>query len=230
MKTAPICQHLVTTFPGTSILNVTGIRGAESPNRAKKPISKAQAKLTRKSNGTQGLEWNAIHSWSTEYVYEYLAAKNFRLHEAYTEFNSSRVSCVFCILQSMADREASATCPDNAEIYRLMVDLEIRSTFAFQSSSWLGDTAPNLLTPEVVALHAATKTRAAAREAAEAEIPEHLLYVKGWPVAVPTLAEAELLSRVRRQVASAVGLEINYTEPRAIVARYEELIESKTAA
>jgi hypothetical protein len=69
----------------------------------------------------------------------------FPLHEAYRVYGSSRVSCAFCILGSQADLLASTTCSDNTAIYRAMVDLEIASTFSFQDSHWLGDTAPHLL-------------------------------------------------------------------------------------
>ncbi len=70
------------------------------------------------------------------------------------------------------------------------------------------------------------KTRARRREAAEAEIPQHLLYPEGWPRTVPTVAEASLLCDVRREVASAVGIEVGYREPLEVIRRYEELLSS----
>jgi hypothetical protein len=43
---------------------------------------------------------------------------------------------------------------------------------------------------------------------------------------VPTVAEASLLCDVRREVASAVGIEVGYTEPLEVIRRYEELLSS----
>ena len=68
------------------------------------------------------------------------------------------------------------------------------------------------------------KTGARRREAAEAEIPRHLLYAEGWPRTVPTPAEASLLCDVRREVASAVGIEVGYTTPQDVIRRYEKSI------
>jgi hypothetical protein len=68
------------------------------------------------------------------------------------------------------------------------------------------------------------KTGARRREAAEAEIPQHLLYAEGWPRTVPTAAEASLLCDVRREVARAVGIEVGYTAPLEVIRRYEELL------
>jgi hypothetical protein len=104
------------------------------------------------------------------------------------------------------------------------VRLETVSTFPFQPKRWLGDVAPHLLDGEQrVALDFA-KQRARRRGAAESRIPEHLLYTDGWPRCVPTRAEASLLCDVRRSVASAVGIEVDYTDPERLIQRYEHLL------
>ena len=64
------------------------------------------------------------------------------------------------------------------------------------------------------------------REAAEAKIPQHLLYTEGCPRTIPTPAEASLLCDIRREVASAVGIQVGYTEPLEVIRRYEELLRS----
>jgi len=46
---------------------------------------------------------------------------------------------------SLPDLETSANCVDNQDLYREQVDIEIISTFSFQSGHWLGDIAPCLL-------------------------------------------------------------------------------------
>lgn len=132
-----------------------------------------------------------------------------------------------CILGSQADLAASTTCPDNHDVYRRMVDLEIESTFAFKEDKWLGDVAPHLLSEENRELLKKAKSAAKVREEAEARIPEHLLYTKGWPTCVPTQEEAVLLAEVRKSVAEAVGIEIGFTTPESIIQRYLQLMAEK---
>lgn len=227
LKTAIICRALIKRFPGQAIISCSGIRREESSNRAQAPIAKVQPKLTSKKHKTSGIDWNPIIEWSETDVRAYLEAKTFALHEAYTKYNMSRVSCSFCIMSNTADLIASASCPDNADIYREMVQLEIKSTFAFQSATWLGDVAPHLL--ENADEIEAAKERGARREAAEKRIPKHLLYTKGWPTVMPTHAEAELIASVRRDVAAAVGIEVKCTTADDVIARYAELMAAKPA-
>jgi hypothetical protein len=104
--------------------------------------------------------------------------------------------------------------------------LEAASTFSFQPTRWLGDVAPHWLTGELPQAVIVAKAGARRREAAEAKIPQHLLYTEGWPRTVPTVAEASLLCDVRREVAGAVGIEVGYTEPLEVIRRYEELLSS----
>lgn len=230
LKTAVICRELVRRFPGQHILSAVGIRGQESPGRAKAPIASAQTKLRSVLHRTTGVNWNAIHHLREDEVYALLAGRGFRLHEAYTTWGSSRVSCAFCILGSRDDIAAAAGCPDHADLYREMVGLEVASTFAFQEGGWLGDVAPHLLTPELRDGLVWAKANASRREAVESRIPEHLLYSKGWPTCVPTQAEAELLCEVRAEVANAVGLSIQYTDPASLIDRYEELYAAARGA
>ncbi len=91
MKVDQICRHLVQRWPGRTILNVTGIRAAESSERAKAPVSKDQKKLISKTHKTFGVDWHPILTWSTPDVFEYATEVDFALHEAYTKFGSSRV-------------------------------------------------------------------------------------------------------------------------------------------
>ncbi len=227
LKTAIICRDMVRRFPGRVIISASGIRRAESTKRAQAPIAKEQPKLKNHGRSTTGVDWHPIIDWSTPAVFEFLADVGFDLHEAYTHFGMSRVSCAFCIMSNASDLAASTTCPDNAAIYREMVDLEIASTFAFQGSTWLGDVAPRLLTDIQRAALAAAKERGARREKAEARIPKHLLYTKGWPTVMPTLDEARMLCEVRTEVAETLGLVVACTTPDAVLARYRELMDAK---
>jgi 3'-phosphoadenosine 5'-phosphosulfate sulfotransferase (PAPS reductase)/FAD synthetase len=230
LKTVIISRYLVNRFPGQTILSVSGIRAQESSKRAKEPVFKQQPLLTKSAprNGsygrTQGYNWHSIISWSTEDVFSYLASKRFTLHEAYTDFNMSRVSCAFCIMSSKEDLINATTCDDNHSIYQEMVQLEIDSTFSFQSNIWLGDVASHLLEESTIEALKEAKEKARIREEAEELIPTHLLYHKGYPISIPTAKEAKLLSYVRTVVARTIGLDIKYINEDEIVQRYQELI------
>ena len=228
LKTAIICRDLVVRFPGQTILSVSGIRRQESSNRAKAPITKPQNKLTSAKYQTSGLDWQPILDWTLDDVWAELASNNFPAHEAYTTYGSSRVSCAFCILGSQADLAASVSCPDNAAIYREMVDLEIDSTFSFQSGKWLGDLAPDLLDWVQRGCIGRAKRMAMRREFAEAHIPPHLLYTSGWPTCMPTPQEARRLAKIRAYVSEAVGMvEVPFLDADSILARYAELLAGR---
>ena len=64
---------------------------------------------------------------------------------------------------------------------------------------------------------------------AEARLPEHLLFVKGWPTVLPTPVEAALIAEVRRDVAQAVGLQVQHTNRDAVLVRYRELMTAAKA-
>lgn len=66
------------------------------------------------------------------------------------------------------------------------------------------------------------------RQAAELEIPAHLLYEAGWPTCLPTPAEARLLASVRRRVAEAVGIAADCLDSEAVSARYAALMQQRT--
>lgn len=224
LKTAVICRELVRRFPGQTIISVSGIRADESSKRRHAPVSKAQAKLTSVTHKTTGIDWHPVLRWTKADVFALMAAREFEPHEAYTKYGMSRVSCAFCIMSNEADLVASASCPDNHDVYREMVDLEIASTFAFQGAKWLGDVSPAVLA-EGQALHLAwAKAAAIVRQEAEARIPDHLLYEKGWPKVMPTPEEASMLAEVRIAVARALKIEVRYTDGPSITARYAELM------
>ena len=227
LKTSIICRELTKRFPGQKILSATGVRHDESAARAKMPIASPQPLLS--ARGCQGMNWNPIAPWSTPSVFEYIAIKQGPLHEAYTKYGSTRVSCAFCIMGSAGDLKASASCPDNTNIYRRMVRLEIASTFALQGAKWLGDVAPHLLTEEEREGLADAKRRAALRVAAESRIPKHLLYTAGWPTGVPTHEEAQLIAEVRAEVASILNIDVGFTTADTVLARYQELVDARIA-
>lgn len=227
MKTHLISSALKKRFPQGDIINVTGIRRQESPNRSKMPVWAPNAELTRK--GGVGITWNAIIEWPVQDVAYAIHDVGLSLHEAYTRYGLSRVSCCFCIMSSEADLIASAMCEDNHEPYIRMVQLEVKSSFAFQGNRWLSDVAPHILPSSLRSEAKEAKAIAAQRQAIEAEIPKHLLYESGWPTCLPTRDEAELLARVRRQVSTLLGFNAQCIDAVSVQDRYASLLALKEA-
>lgn len=225
LKSAVIASALRKRFPNETIINVTGIRRQESTARSKMPVWGHDSRLTRKN--AVGVVWNAIIEWPINQVFGSIAIAGLRLHEAYTTYGASRVSCAFCIMSAAKDLLAAAGCADNHDLYRRMVQLEAKSTFAFQGGKWLGDVAPHLLSVDTLVKLALAKAKASAREAAESELPKHLLFTKGWPTAMPTTAEASLIASVRDRVSTAVGLKAECLTGEAVLERYDFLLEQK---
>ncbi len=220
-----LSRALKKRYPQHDILNIVGIRRQESANRSRMPVSAPNPALVRR--GHVGLTWNAVIEWTLEDVWDEINASGVVAHEAYTKYGSSRVSCTYCIMSSGHDLLAAAGCSDNHDIYRQMVRLEATSTFAFQGARWLADVSPSLLGDELTQLVARAKVMAVQRQQAEAEIPKHLLYTKGWPTVMPTLDEAELMARVRRQVGEVLNLEPRFITGREVRDRYAELLAGK---
>lgn len=223
LKTQVIARAIRARHPSGPVVSAVGLRWQESAARARQPVGKLDAGLTR-ARGI-GLTWHAILHWQRQDVLDYVGQRGGVLHEAYRIYGSSRVSCAFCVLASRGDLQAAARCADNAAIYRELVRLEARSTFSFQAGYWLGDVAPALLDPGLRAQLTEAKERAALRQAAELEIPAHLLYQAGWPTCQPTVPEARHLASVRRRVAEAVGIAADCLDAEAVSARYAELLQ-----
>ena len=227
LKSQPMAQALVRRFPGKRIVSACGVRRDESKERSDAPTSEENELLDRKTLRTSGVDWNPIAAWTAEDVFAYCAARGFDMHEGYTRFGMSRISCAFCIMANGADVATSASVPAHAALYREMVDLEIASAFAFQGSRWLGDVAPHLLTDAQREGLVLAKARAKRVKLAQKRIPKHLLYTRGWPTVMPTREEAELLAEVRREVAGALGLQIERADAQAILDRYADLMAKK---
>lgn len=226
LKTAIIGRELVKRFRGQQIITVLGIRRDESPNRSKTPVCKINTGLTR-ADGTAGVDWNPIVDMTRDMVFRAHEMFKFPLHEAYTTYGSSRVSCSFCIMSKQADLIAASRCEDNADIYREMCSLELESCFSFQSNTWLSEIAPHLLTAEQQDRIPQAKEIAIKRASLEAQIPNHLLFTKNWPEVIPTFPEARLLVQVRREVADLQGLKVRYTTALQLISRYLRLMAEK---
>lgn len=219
MKTSKIHAELKRRFTRLPIISVIGVRREESPQRAR-------AAIIDHKPGERIWTWRSILDWSEADVFASLDAWGIEPHPAYRQFGLSRVSCRFCIMSSLADLTAAAAQPETHDLYRHMVGLEARSTFAFQGPArWLGDIAPHLLPPRTRDLLAAAKDKAARRRATEQRLAKDMLYVKGWPTRMLTGGEADLLAEVRDEVSSMLGLRARYLDRTAIHTRYAELLE-----
>lgn len=217
MKIHIIAAELRRRFKGQTLINVTGVRRQESAARGKGSIA------TLDADG-KAWSWRPISDWLVEQVFSFIAECGLAVHEAYTSFAMSRVSCRYCIMSNASDLLAASQVPESLPLFRRMVDLEIASTFAFQGAQWLGDVAPHRLTDDQRADLATAKLRTIVRHAAEKEITRGMLYVKGWPTRMLTDAEAAILARVRRQISYLLNIDANYLDVPSIHGRYAELM------
>ncbi|MFC0808981.1 phosphoadenosine phosphosulfate reductase family protein [Ensifer sp. P24N7] len=220
LKTHVITAELKRRFPAQTIINVTGVRRAESAAGANATVASADA-------GGRIMTWRPIVEWSEADVFAAIDRSGLLPHPAYRQFGMSRVSCRFCIMSSLPDLVAAAARPEAHDLYRRMVALEARSTFAFQGSRWLGDVAPHLLDAQSRAALVRGKAAAVARVNAEGRITRPMLYVKGWPVRMLTDGEADLLAEVRQEVSHSLGFASRFVDRESIHARYAELLAAK---
>ncbi|MBN8933934.1 MAG: hypothetical protein J0G97_19485 [Rhizobium pusense] len=205
LKTSKIHAELKRRFSGLPIISVTGVRREESPQRARAEIL----------DWSEGEVFSSLDFWGIE------------PHPAYRQFGLSRVSCRFCIMSSLPDLVAATAQPETHDLYRHMVGLECRSTFAFQSSRWLGDIAPHLLETRTRDRLAMAKDKADRRREAERRLTKPMLYVKGWPIRMLSDGEADLLAEVRSEVSTMVGIRARYLDRSSIHARYAELLDMR---
>ncbi|WP_210358983.1 phosphoadenosine phosphosulfate reductase family protein [Sphingomonas beigongshangi] len=225
MKAAVIGPAIARTLRGEQIISVLGLRRDESHNRAATPIAKADHRYAKAANrhGTAITLWNPIVHWNSDAVFRAHDMLGITLHEAYSIWGATRLSCRYCIFASLHDLTASAAAPTNAEIYRELVGIEARSTFPFQPTRWLADVAPHLLSGGLRKDVGRAKADQIERRRLEASMPAGLRYVKGWPPRLPTRAEAEEIAAARRPVLARHGLANRYATGAAVLARFAEL-------
>lgn len=220
LKTHIISAELRRRFKGQTYINVTGVRREESRARAKGSIASPDA------NG-RAWNWRPISDWTVDQVFNHIAQSGLALHEAYTRFGMSRVSCRICIMSSGADIAAATAVPETQPLYCRQVDLEIVSTFAFQNNRWLGDVRPDLLGPSRYKAFLNAKERAAARSVIEAKITAGMRYVAGWPTRMLTDDEAALLATTRTRVGEILSIAPKFLTVQEIHGRYADLMANR---
>lgn len=229
LKQQVISRALQKRFPGQTVVSVIGIRREESFGRRLAPVSKHEQRWDQ-ANGTRIISWNPIVEFTTAQVFALHERHGLPLHEAYTIFNSSRVSCAFCVMQSLRDQKASASAPDNRELLSHLVGVEAWSTYSFQPDRWLADLSPHLLSDGLRSDIETAKRKASERRALEAALPADLRYVKGWPPRAPTMPEASQIVSTRATILGHHGLRVIFPTPRDVIARFQELLDLKAGA
>lgn len=231
LKAQVIGPHLARMFRGQTVVQVVGIRRDESRDRASTEISNLDTRFAKPGNrhGTRMMLWHPGVLWSRDEVMDCHARHGIPLHEAYTAYGSTRLSCAFCILASLKDLEAAASAAGNRDLYLHLVGMEASSTFSFQPERWLADVAPGLLPPSLLAATQQAKLDAAARRSIEEAMPTGLRYVKSWPPRVPTIEEGEAIVRAREPILARHNLRNLYDTPHKVRDRFAELIAARDA-
>jgi 3'-phosphoadenosine 5'-phosphosulfate sulfotransferase (PAPS reductase)/FAD synthetase len=229
-KVAPIIQEATCRFPGREIVNAVGLRREESAERAKKPVSQHNVKLS--ARGCTGRDYFPILDLPIEKVWLIHKNENFKAHPGYTDRQNERISCSFCFLASDNDIKAGLRDPHNHRSYIRLCALEVLSGFSYRPTKWLCDEAPDLLPEEIRSEIAGAQEKAIKRRILEKGNPKELLFknhggAKAWPQFQPTLAQCGIIATVRSEVASLMQLEIKHTTAESVYARYAELLEEK---
>jgi len=228
MKRDQFVKTLRHAFPTQTVVCVIGVRRDESRDRAKALTLSPESRLSTPGR-TTGLNWNAIAHWSTADVFAYAEARGLPMHEAYSTWGSSRLSCALCVFASKGDVQASLSNPRNHDLLRLLVGIENRTGFAFQRNAWLSDARPDLLSEEELAGAAAAKAYSQERGRLEAIVTEDFLQGSAsdpWPRRIPDAEEAIAIAESRRLVASWTGIELGYRTASAVIDRIAGLMEA----
>ncbi|MCY4654915.1 MAG: phosphoadenosine phosphosulfate reductase family protein [Dehalococcoidia bacterium] len=109
------------------LLNVMGLRAAESPARAKKVPYSPNRYFSTKTRTVY--DWLPIHDWTDEMVWDDIKASGVPHHPAY-DLGMPRLSCVFCIY---APKQAlTLAARHNPELLKQYVELERRIDHTFR--------------------------------------------------------------------------------------------------
>lgn len=134
LKTGPIWRE-IRQDGHPLVVNCVGIRGDESPARAKKIAQRGSLNLNKKNTNSkrEAYDWWPIADWTIDQVWAEISDAGQVPHPAYAAGNE-RLSCAFCIFGSRNDlRNAREQRPD---LYKRYIDLEIEvRTTMFQTES-----------------------------------------------------------------------------------------------
>lgn len=157
LKTGPIWREAkrnAKETPSRIIVNCVGIRGEESPNRAKKILSRGTLNVNKAhSNGTwECYDWWPIAEWKIGSVWEAIENKGQVPHYAYA-LGNDRLSCVFCIFGSRGDHLNGMKA--NPELFKKMSELEEDTRTTMFHGKTMADRLKISILPEQADLFAA---------------------------------------------------------------------------
>ncbi|WP_439444472.1 phosphoadenosine phosphosulfate reductase family protein [Xanthomonas translucens pv. translucens] len=113
----------------SAVVSCMGMRAAESPARAKRPVMQPNKRNTIR--GREWWEWLPIHEMPTAEVWHTIAAAGQVPHPAYLAGNQ-RLSCVFCILASPRDLANGAR--HRPELFERYREVEQRTGYTMHQS------------------------------------------------------------------------------------------------
>lgn len=128
LKTNPIWK-VIRADGHKLVVNCVGIRGEESPARAKKIAARGTLNINAKNTNSvrEAYDWWPIADWSIDTVWATIADAGQQPHPAYADGND-RLSCVFCIFGSVNDlRHGAAARPELLTRY-VELEREVRGT------------------------------------------------------------------------------------------------------
>lgn len=130
LKTGPIWK-VIRKIAGDAkiVVNCVGIRGEESPARAKKVATRGSLMVNTKNTNPkrQAFDYWPIASWKIDQVWSEIAEKGQVRHPAYDAGND-RLSCAFCIFGSQGDlQNAARTRPELLEKLT-QLEIDVRTT------------------------------------------------------------------------------------------------------
>ena len=128
LKTGPIWK-VIRAQGERLVVNCVGIRGEESPSRAKRIASRGTLQVNRKNtNGArEAFDFWPIAHWTIEQVWDEIRDAGQEPHPAYAAGNE-RLSCVFCIFASQGDLANGAQARPDLLARYLELEAEVRGT------------------------------------------------------------------------------------------------------
>lgn len=131
LKRDPIMKWIRNNVKADVIMNCSGMRSAESPDRKKLPKLKLNL---RQTNSRRTIwDWCPIKDWSDEQVFDFHKEKGLILHPVYKYLR--RFSCRVCIFMTLQDlRQVQIHDPEAIQIIH---NLEQKIGFSFKPEGYL---------------------------------------------------------------------------------------------
>jgi DNA sulfur modification protein DndC len=130
LKTGPIWK-VIRQLAGDAkiVVNCVGIRGEESPARAKRIATRGSLMVNTKNTNSKrdAFDYWPIASWKIDQVWAEIAEKGQERHPAYDAGND-RLSCAFCIFGSQGDLSNAAAQRPELLAKFTQLETDVRST------------------------------------------------------------------------------------------------------